>query len=105
MAASCTGRNIPESMLLFTRKMYCENSALEAAIPTRQPAMLCDLLKEFNSIPISLNPGMDMMLVGLGFSTKLYGLSLTNKMLFFRHKATIFSITSCWAGAPVGMLG
>src|SRR5690554_2760979 len=99
------GLNIPESTLDFTFRIHCTNSALDASIAIRHPAMLCDLLMEFNSMQHFFAPGTERMLSFLSFKIKLYGLSLQITMLCFSPKATNFSNNVLVALAPVGIFG
>src|SRR5688572_13278085 len=63
-AACCNPRNMPESILLFTFNTASMNSFLPATQPICQPAILCDLLREFNSRATSSAPSIDKMLIG-----------------------------------------
>ena len=56
------GRNVPESMLLFTVRIQRAKVAFVASIPTRQPGMLWLLLIELNSMQQSFAPGTCSML-------------------------------------------
>ena len=58
-------------MLLFTFKISDKYAAAPLTIPTRQPAMLKDLLKEFNSNATSLAPWYCKILFGASFKIKL----------------------------------
>src|SRR5262245_47339829 len=63
-AANWTGKNIPLSILLLN---FNTSSILSLAldnIPILHPAMLCDLLNEFNSITQSLAPSTLNKLIG-----------------------------------------
>src|ERR1039457_2553789 len=64
-AANCKGRNIPLSILLLKRRTSLIICSFPASKPTRQPAILCDLLKEFNSMAVSFEFFMDSKLNGL----------------------------------------
>ena len=50
------------------------------SMPTRQPAILKLLLKEFNSRQFVFDPSKLKILKGFSFKIKLYGLSLTNNI-------------------------
>ena len=104
-AASWSGLNIPESIWLFTLRIWAITSASAATIPMRQPAMLCALLREFSSRQQSLAPGWARMDSGLSLSMKLYGLSLHIMMPCLLPKSTSLAYRSSDAGAPVGMFG
>src|SRR5690606_14002351 len=104
-AACCKLRNIPESMLLRTRSTASMYSFLPATQPKRQPAMLCDLLKEFNSSATSVAPSIDKILMGCSFKMRLYGLSFIIKKLCLRARFTNACNSSREAMRPVGMCG
>ena len=94
---------MPESILLLTFKileMYCE---FATAKPNLHPAILKLLLKEFSSIQTSLAPFTFIMLNGLSFKMKLYGLSFTIKILLDLAKSIISEKYLRDATAPVGM--
>ena len=94
---------MPESTLLFTFKIFEMYSGFATANPNLHPAMLKLLLREFNSIQISLAPLTFIMLNGLSFKMKLYGLSFTIKILLDFAKFIISEKYSWDATAPVGI--
>ena len=76
----CNGRNIPLSICVFTFITWFIYSLDPDNIPTRHPAILKLLLKEFNSNATSFAPWTDNILKGSLFKIWLYGLSFTTKI-------------------------
>src|SRR5690606_17586054 len=70
-AANCNGRNMPESILLLNLRISSLRFSSAMSIPIRHPAILDDLLNEFNSIATSFASGTAIKLSGLSFNIKL----------------------------------
>src|ERR1039457_262286 len=69
-AANCRGRNMPLSILLLKRRTSLIIEAFPASRPTRQPAILWDLLKEFSSTAVSFASFTDKRLNGSSLRMK-----------------------------------